>query len=421
MITLIINALASIDQKQYAKYDFVIKDGKILKILPHGSLLPDADKVIDASGQLLAPGFSNAHTHLPMSMFRGAGEDLSLENWLNDTMYPLEDRLYSEAVYLSSLISIIEMVKSGTTSIIDMYYFCADIFRAVKESGIRAILSRSVVGDKEQAAVRIRESEELREMCLGEPLISFGNSLHAEYSCPFETIEQVTGIAAENGEPLIIHLSETKNENDGCRSRYNGLSPTQVFMKAGADKTKLIAAHGVWLDDTDMELLRGKTVVTCPQSNLKLGSGIADVPRMLEHGINVALGTDGAASNNNLDMLLETRFLTLLSKRTDPLRMKGATALKIARAGGTKAMGVNAGRLEEGAEADLILIDISSERYQPLLNLDSHIVYSSRSDDVTMTMVAGNILMSERRILFADEKEIRARFDECARNIYQGE
>jgi 5-methylthioadenosine/S-adenosylhomocysteine deaminase len=231
----------------------------------------------------------------------------------------------------------------------------------------------------------------------------------------------VTGIAAENNEPLIIHLSETKNENDGCRARYNGLSPTQVFMKAGADKTKLIAAHGVWLDDTDMELLRGKTVVTCPQSNLKLGSGIADVPRMLEHGINVALGTDGAASNNNLDMLLETRFLTLLSKRTDPLRMKGTTALKIARAGGTKAMGVNAGRLEEGAEADLILIDISSERYQPLLNLDSHIVYSSRSDDVTMTMVAGNILMSERKILFADEKEIKARFDECARNIYQGE
>ncbi|HRS20979.1 MAG TPA: amidohydrolase, partial [Clostridia bacterium] len=353
----------------------------------NGCIEADYSKVIDCKGRTVMPGFVNAHNHLAMTMFRNYADDMKLMDWLFTKIFPLEDKQTDESVYWGSLLAMVEMIKSGTTTFADMYFFMESTARAVSESGMRAVLSRGLQGEsgEEDLDYRLKESDELFR--------KFHNSYngrikvmlapHSVYTCSEAYLRKVAAKSLEQEIPVQIHLSETKEEVNTCIEKF-GRSPVKYLEDLGLLNDRTVAAHCVAVDDDDIGILASRrvNVVHNPGSNMKLASGTAPVAKMLEKGINVCLGTDGASSNNNLDMLEEMRLAAYLQKicTNDPTALPAETVIRMATLKGAKALGFeNLGSIEAGKTADLIVLNTERAHYYPKYNIKSAIVYSGNS------------------------------------------
>jgi 5-methylthioadenosine/S-adenosylhomocysteine deaminase len=361
-------------------------------------------KIIEGTGMVLMPGLINTHTHLPMTILRGCADDYPLAVWLNDHIFPREERLDDRTVKAAALLGIAECLRFGITSVSDMYDHCGAIAEAVAQSGIKANLSRgTTLFDPEtfdfETFPATRELVALKEQWHGydNGRIQVEASIHAEYTSSYELWDALAEYAANEGIGMQIHLSETKAEHEACKERY-GLTPAQLLDCHNVFLPRTTAAHCVWLEPEDMALLarRKVTAVHCPVSNLKLASGRADVIAMVKAGMNVALGTDGASSNNNLDLFEEIKAAALLAKSRsmDPKALPAQAALMMATVCGARAQRreKECGMIKPGMDADLILLDFTQPHLMPCHDVMSHLCYTASGHDVIMTMVRGKIL-----------------------------
>ncbi|MGI6168275.1 MAG: amidohydrolase [Christensenellales bacterium] len=367
---------------------------------------------VDASGMLLMPGFVNAHTHVPMSLFRGHADDLPLSSWLNDRIWPMEAKLTREHVYYGSLLSMAEMLKNGVTAIADMYFSPEQIIKAVRESGMRASVSRAMVDADGGGEQRLTEALALMDEYDGAEggRIKITLAPHAEYTCSEGYLEKIAKEAQQRGCFIHIHASESFQERQDCMGRH-GVSPIQFLDRVGILGEKTMAAHCVHLDEADIETLaaRKTSVLHCPGSNLKLGSGIAPAAALLERGVNVALGTDGAASNNRQDVWGEMRLAALLQKGAaqDAALVDASTAVRMATINGARALGFeDCGSIVQGALADLVLVALDAPHYAPDAPLPSMLVYGGCGADVRLTMVDGKVVYKDGEFTGMDMDEV---------------
>ena len=404
----------TMDEAMHVFYDcFVgVTDGKISWI---SKTAPDEKpkQIVSGEGLVLMPGLINCHTHLPMSLLRGYADDVELASWLNDHIFPREDRLDGRAVRAATLLSIAECLRFGVTSVSDMYNFCDEIAQAVAESGIKANLARGTTLFAEDFAFddypACRELVALKEKWHGYDggRIRVEASVHAEYTSDYRLWDALAEYALSEGLGMHVHLSETKAEHEACKERC-GLTPAQVLDCHHVFDTHAIAAHCVWIEPEDMALLakRGVSAVHCPVSNLKLASGCADVLGMIRAGMNVALGTDSAASNNNLDLFEEIKAAALMAKGKtgDPKALPAEAALMMATVCGARAQRreKECGMIKLGMDADLILLDFTQPHLMPCHNVPSQLVYAASGHDVVMTMVRGKMLYAGGKYLTID-------------------
>ena len=360
-------------------------------------------KIINGEGMVLMPGLINCHTHLAMSPLRGYADDCELSVWLNDHIFPREERMDGRCVKAATLLSIAECLRFGTTSVSDMYDHCDEIAQAVAESGIKANLSRGTTLFGEEFDVEkhsgCREMMELKEKWDGfdNGRIRVDASIHAEYTSDHRLWDAVSEYAINEHLGMHVHLSETQAEHEACKEKY-GLTPAQLLDCHHVFDVRAAAAHCVWLEPEDMRLLAKRKVsaVHCPVSNLKLASGCAKVQDMIKAGMNVALGTDSNASNNNLDLFEEIKAATLMAKGVcgDAKALPAQAAVMMATVCGARAQGREAecGMIRVGMDADLILLDFTAPHLMPCHNVMSHLAYAVSGHDVVMTMVRGQIL-----------------------------
>lgn len=398
------------------KVDVLVENDKIKAV---GNVKPEDSRCavkIDCTNKILMPGLVNGHTHVPMTILRNYADDMNLQNWLFNYIFPAEDKLTGDDVYWGSLLGIMEMLESGTTCFIDMYFFMDDMAKAVEASGIRAQLSRGMTGDEK--GPEFSENKRLNE-CIkfyrewngaAEGRIMGAFAPHAIYTCSPEYIRAIRDAAEKYGAPIHVHLDETKAEHEDSLKNY-GKTPAKHLYDLGVFDLRTIAAHCVWINDEDIEILRDKgvTIAHNPGSNLKLASGVAPIPKAMDAGINVILGTDGASSNNNLDLFEEISLAALIHKGTslDPQLISAKDALKMATVNGGKALGRNdLGVIKEGCKADLILIDIDRVHSKPLHNPVSALAYSIKSSDVCLTMVDGRILYENGEFKTIDREKV---------------
>jgi 5-methylthioadenosine/S-adenosylhomocysteine deaminase len=396
-----------------------INDGKlqcIEAVDPH-SPLPQAKDTIDADGGIIMPGLVNAHTHLPMTLFRGLADDLPLLEWLNTYIFPAESKhINPESTRLGSLLGCAELTLSGTTTCCDGYFYEDAVASAVYESGLRAVLGQGVIdfpapGVPDPSANiqnAVAFTEKWRHVS---DLISPSIFCHSPYTCSSETLKKAKSAAVSQGLVFQIHVAETKAEWDQMQSKHQA-SPIQYLDRIGILDENTLLVHAIWADHTDIGIIakRKAKVVHNPESNMKLGSGIAPVPGFLAAHITVGLGTDGCASNNNLDLFQEMDFAAKLHKVNvlDPTVMDARTVLKMATIYGARAIGLDkdTGSLETGKQADVIIIDSCKPHLIPMYNPISHIVYSIIGSDVRDVIVGGKSILRNRKLLTLDIEEI---------------
>ena len=397
------------------KKDLLIKDDLIYKI--DEEITDDnVDKIIDAKDKILLPGFVNTHTHLSMVLFRGLADDLNLDEWLNDNIWPMEANLNGYYCYIGALLGAVEMIKSGTTTFSDMYFYMEDVAKAVEESGIRAVLSYGMIdfGDEEKRKSEIEENMNLFKNCHntadGRIKVFFGP--HSPYTASEELLKEVRKLADENNIKIHIHVSETQKEIDDV-SAEKGLRPFEYLDSIGFLGPDVVCAHSVWLSDEEIEIIKKHDVKVShnPCSNMKLASGIAPVTKLLENDICVAIGTDGASSNNNLDILEELRTASYLQKVStlDPKALNSDEVLAMGTINGARALGLDdeIGTIEVGKKADLILIDKNNANMVPdSSKLSSNIIYSANGFNVDTTICNGQILMENRELTTLNEQDI---------------
>ncbi len=384
------------------------------------------DEVKDLKGDLLMPGLANAHGHAAMTLVRGVGSDLNLQDWLFGKIVPIEDRMTARDVVAGTEYAILEMLACGTTVYADMYSFPVECAQAAAKAGIKANIPRPLICfDPEMEAEncdRIRETPEMFRAIngMGEGRVLADFCMHSEYLTTEKTVRRYAEMCREFGARMQVHLSETKREHEECIARH-GLTPMAYFEKMGVLDSPTYAAHCVWVTEKDLDIAArcGVTIVHNPTSNLKLGSGFAPIPEAMGKGIRIALGTDGCASNNNLNMWEEMHLAAILHKgRTgDPTTVTPAQVLDMATRNGCLAMGrTDSGVLAEGMAADIIRIGLDSLHMQPALDIPALLVYSAQGSDVKMTMVDGKILYENGEFLTLDRERVTAEFREsCSR------
>ncbi|MBR5947406.1 MAG: amidohydrolase [Clostridia bacterium] len=391
----------------------------------------EARRVIDASGNIVMPGLINTHAHTAMCVMRGFADDMRLDTWLFEHIFPVEARLTERAVLSGVRLGIAEMLASGTTSFSDMYFFEPKTAEIVLETGIRANLCNGVIAlDESYDFESDRAVIEMKELIAnwhnaGGGRIKADAAIHAEYTSPPWVRKSVHELAAEHKLITQLHLSETKKEVGECALRHGGRTPARVFYDEGIFDTPVLAAHGVFLSDDDMRLLaeKGVSAAHCPVSNLKLASGIARVKELIERGVNVSLGTDGCASNNSHDLFEEIKLAALLAKGSsfDPTAIPAYTALKMATVNGAKAQGRSeVGMLKPGFEADLIMLDVHKANMRPLHDPVSAAVYSAKGSDVSLTIVQGRVLYENGEFTTIDIEKVIREVDEFALPIVRG-
>lgn len=364
------------------------------------------DREIDCKGNLLIPGFKNAHTHSGMTFLRSYADDLPLQEWLFNRVFPREDKLTPDDVYALSKLAVMEYLSSGITANFDMYFFAESIAAAAKDTGYRTVLCGSVNGGPEKIQ---RVKDEFDVYNKYNELVSYQIGFHAEYTTSLDLMKEISALSRELKAPVFTHNSETEKEVAECKERH-GMTPTQLFEKLGMLEYGGGGFHCVYMDDTDLAIFKkhGMWAVTNPGSNTKLASGIAPVCEMQKRGINLAIGTDGPASNNCLDMFREMFLVTGLQK----LREKDAAAcdalsvLKMATCGGALAMGLkDCDCIAEGKKADLVLIDLYQPNMQPVNNIAKNLVYSGSKSNVKITMVNGKILYENGEYFIGESPE----------------
>ena len=408
------------------KQSLLIKDDLIAEISDE---IDDsnADKIIDAEGKILLPGLINTHTHLSMTLFRGLADDLSLDSWLNDHIWPMEANLNGDYCYIGALLGAVELIKSGTTTFSDMYFYMEDVARAVDDAGIRAVLSYGMIdfGDAERREAEIKENMALYDACNGmaDGRIKVFFGPHSPYTASEELLIKVRELADEHNIGIHIHVSETQKEiNDSLDER--GIRPFEYLEKIGFLGPDVVAAHCVWLSDEEIEIIKkhGVKVSHNPCSNMKLASGVAPVSKLIENDICVSIGTDGASSNNNLDLIEELKTASLLQKVStlDPKVLTSDEAIEMATIKGAEALGLGdeIGSIEVGKKADIILIDTNSANMVPdSSSLSSNVIYSANGSNVDTTICNGKILMENKKLTTLDEDEIYAKAKQAIKEL----
>jgi len=370
-----------------------------------------ADKVIDGRDRLAIPGLVNSHTHSYMAFMRNVADDLSFMDWLFGTIDPIEQQMTDEDTYWGACLAIIEMMKSGTTCFNDMQMNIHQTTRAVKESGMRAVVSRGLIGsgNDEAGQIRLKQAYEERDAFQDCNRLSFMLAPHAPYTCDEGFMRIVSEEAKKNNMRIHVHLSESVSEIEQIKEKY-GCTPIEMADRNGLFDVPAIAAHCVQITEADMDILKAKnvSVVTNPASNMKLGNGFAPVPEMLSKGINVCLGTDGAASNNSLNMFHEMSLLALIHKgvKRTPQCISAKENFRIATINGAKALGLDQeiGSLEAGKKADIAILNLNTPSLTPRNNLLAGLSYSANGSEVETVIIDGQITMENRRILTLDEE-----------------
>lgn len=401
--------------KFYDRSNIVIEDN----IITHIGDIEEIDKnkvdyVIEGLNKLAMPGLINCHTHLGMSLFRNYADDMILSEWLTKKIWPIEAKLVEEDIYWASLLSMSEMISSGTTTFCDMYFFMDQVVRALDISGMRASLARGIVEEDSNSIYKIEENEKLfmdyNNSLNGRIKIMFGP--HAPYTCSPEFLLKIMDSASKLNAGLHIHLAETKDEVEDSFSKYNK-SPIKHMNDLGLFELHTVAAHCVHIDEDDIQLIKQKNVhpVNNPSSNFKLASGFSPVNKMLKEGIRVALGTDGAASNNNLNMFKEISMASIVNKAVDndPMSVTALEALNMATINGAYALGLEkeVGSLEIGKKADIIILNMDKPHLCPRNNIFSTLAYSTYGSDVDTVIVDGNILMEKKEFKTIDIEKVK--------------
>ena len=384
--------------------DVYVDGGKIVKI---GESTIKADRIYDLNGNLLMPSFKNAHTHSAMTFGRSFADDLPLSSWLNDKIFPLEAKLNGDDIYKLSKLAFLEYLTSGITACFDMYYFPENMAKASVDFGFRTVMCGAVNNFKESVE---KLEEYYNKYNNYDELVSYKLGFHAEYTTSKEIMQGISQLAEKYSAPVFMHSSETKSEVDGCIERY-GKSPTALFDELGLFNYGGGAYHSVWVDDSDLEIYkkRGVWAVINAGSNCKLASGIAPVSKMMDIGINLAIGTDGPASNNALDMFREMYLIAATQKINDcdAASTDANAILKAATIGSAHCMGLDeCDVIDEGKTADLIVIDMHRPNMQPINNITKNIVYSGSKENVKMTMINGKILYENGEFINTDIERI---------------
>jgi 5-methylthioadenosine/S-adenosylhomocysteine deaminase len=403
-----------LEDEMNVRRDVYIEGSRITGIdqMPEGFA---ADETVDGTGKIMMPGMVNAHTHAYMSVFRNYADDLPFEEWLFGKIDPLESKMTSEQAYWGNLLSIMEMIRTGTTCFVDQQMFPRMAVKACADTGMRALITRGLVGsDRNDEGYIRRLNEAFDEMDYGlnetNANVTFGLAPHAIYTCGDDALRAIAEVAKEKNLLINIHATETQNEYDTCMKQH-GMTPIAYIKDCGLLDGRALLAHCVYLSDEDYEILKkpGLSVVTNPASNMKLANGFAPVPQMLKEGINVCLGTDGASSNNALNMFREMSLMSLAQKGAakDSLVMTAEESIQVAVYNGYKAIGMEkAGRIEKGCVADLIMLDENAPNFQPKHNWKAALVYSSTGYEVTDSMVGGKFLMRNRVLTTIDEERV---------------
>ena len=428
--------------------DIIIKNGTILTMDPNKTIIErgflcirgdaisaigngdpheiQAGKTIDAKGGLILPGLINGHTHAAMTLFRGLADDLPLMEWLNHYIFPVESRMDREFVRIGTLLACAEMILSGTTTFCDMYLFEDEVAEAAQVAGMRCVVGEVLYDFPSPNYGPIEEglkyTESLIRKWQGHPLVSIAVEPHAVYTCSPDLLISANALAKKYGVPLIIHVAETASEIEEVRKKY-GKKPFEHLESLGVLGPHLIADHCVHLDDAEIRRMVKHDVkaITNPESNMKLASGISPVPRLLAQGITVGLGTDGCASNNNLDLFEEMDTTAKLHKvgAMDPTVLDAFTVFKMATLSGAKALGMEdrIGSLELGKKADVILVDTHKPHLTPMYNPYSHLVYAAKGSDVSHCLINGKLVMEDRKLLTLDLQEVLRKAKEMSQKV----
>ena len=393
-------------------YNIAIDERKIVSVAKDVPTDFVADEIVDGQGKLATPGMVNTHGHVSMTLLRSFADDLALMDWLNNHIWPIEAKMTAEDIYWGAMLGICEMLKGGTTCYADMYSEMDDVAKATAQLGIRANLCRGMIGFQDNAMDALAENVKLFDDWHGydEGRIRVTLGPHAPYTCPDAFMEKVIATAKEKGMEVQMHLCETLDEINGSQKDY-GMSPIERMEKLGLLDCGVIAAHCVHLTDKDLALMAAKNVRVAhnPQSNLKLASGVANVPAMTKAGLTVGLGTDGCSSNNNLDMLEEIRLAAMLHKAQayDPLLVPAKEAWQMGTVNGAKVLGFkDLGELKAGQYADIVLWDMHKPYWYPRHNKLSLLVYAANSNDADTVFVNGKKLVEAGKLLTFDEEEI---------------
>ncbi len=404
------------------RQDILIEENKISKI---GEVKEKSDIVIDGSDMIAIPGLINTHTHIPMTLFRGVADDIPLMDWLNNHIWPLEAKLNEKIVYYGSLLGCVEMIKTGTTTFNDMYFFLESIVKAVENSGIRAFLSYGMIDlfDEEKRKKEIKNAEKYINYIknLKNDRIYPALGPHAPYTCSKELLLDVKELAIKYNVPIHIHMNETIEEVKIIKDK-TGMEPF-IYLDNFKffDGVKVVAAHCVHLTDKEIDIIKEKNISIShnPISNLKLGSGIAPIPKLLEKGINVTLGTDGCGSNNNLNLFEEIKVSAILHKgvNLNPTLVKAKDAFNFATVNGAKALGIKAGKIEEGYLADIVLINIKKPFLYPKENIYSHLVYAYNGF-VDYSIINGEIVLENGKLTkIKDEEKVYEKAEEAYHDL----
>ena len=426
-----------------SRADILIRNGTILtmdeenRVIPHGTLAisgdtirfvgtdykgsMDAVKTLDAEGGLILPGLINSHTHAAMTLFRGLADDLPLMDWLNEYIFPVESKMDADFVRVGTLLACAEMIMSGTTTFCDMYLFEDEVARAAREAGMRCLVGEVLYDfpSPNYGLIEdgLRYTETLIQKWRDDPLVSIAVEPHSLYTCSPELLIASNTLALDYNVPLIIHVAETMSEIAEVRKKY-GKRPFEHLHSLGILGPHLIADHCVHLDEWDIETIaeHKAKAVDNPESNMKLASGISPVPEMLAAGVTVGLGTDGCASNNNLDLFGEMDMAAKAHKikNLDPTVMNALTVVRMATNQGAKVLGIDevTGSLEVGKKADIIVLDVDKPHLTPMYNPFSHLVYAVRGHDVRHNIINGSIVMEDRSLRTLDTTEVMAKAKE---------
>ncbi len=404
---------------------YLLIEGDLIKQVGAGAApAGNYEKIIDGREKVLLPGLINTHTHAAMTLLRGYADDLPLMEWLSTKIWPLEAKLNGDDVYWGTLLAIVEMLKSGTTTFNDMYFFMDQAAQAVEESGIRAVLSRGMIGTSPDSQLALDDSRKLvgkwHQAANGR--IRFALGPHAPYTCPPDYLKQVADLAEELQVGIHIHIAETLQEVEDITAQY-GVSPVKLMLDSGVFSKPTVAAHCVHLSPEDIDILKECQVGVAhnPESNMKLASGIAPIPELLKAGINVGLGTDGASSNNNLDMIQEMRTCALLHKvgKMDPTVIPAYQALEMGTIQGARVLGWGdqIGMLKAGYQADMIIMNLDRANMIPHYDVLANIVYAAQAADVDTVIINGQIVMEHRQITLFNEQEVLDRCKKICRDL----
>ena len=407
-----------------------IKDG-IIQTVETGDLPCDqlrATEIIDASDSVILPGLVNTHTHLPMVCFRGLADDLPLMEWLNTYIFPAEAKYVDRhMVYYGSMLAIAEMILSGTTTFCDGYFYESSVARAAVDAGMRAVPCQGFIDvsttDNPDPAKNRQIGKSFAEKWNNvSPLIIPAFFCHSPYTCSPTTLTGIKDLSRETGLLFLTHLAETREEEAIIRERY-GTTPVRHLKNLGVLDENTVAVHCNWLDDEEIAILAqsGTKVSHNPESSMKLAAGVAPIPKMLKAGITVGLGTDGAASNNDLDLFTEMDTAAKIHKVSsmDPTVMDAETVLKMATTGGARLLGLDdrIGSIEVGKAADLIIIDMNKPHLTPMYNPYSHLVYAASGSDVSTVIINGKIVMRDRILLTIDIIDVMEQVRKIAKKI----